>query len=100
METCSARERIGIDAIWDIVERYRATMNTNGEFDKKRAAQSRAWLWQEAAEILLALLRQDKDVGEQTAILEAAVTKGETSPRVAAQKLVQKFLNGKKSGTS
>jgi LAO/AO transport system kinase len=100
VETCSAQERIGIDAIWDIVERYRATMNKNGEFDKTRAAQSRAWLWQEAAEILLALLRQDKDVGEQTAILEAAVTKGETSPRVAAQKLVQKFLNGKKPGTS
>jgi LAO/AO transport system kinase len=99
VETCSALEQTGIDAIWDIVERYRATMAANGEFKKTRSAQATAWLWQEAAEILLAQLRQDAKIGDQTAALEAAVANGEISPGVAAQELVQQFLNGKKQST-
>ena len=97
VETCSALEQIGVDTIWTIVERYRATMAANGEFKKTRAAQATAWLWHESAEILLALLRQDVNVGDQMATLEAAVANGEISPGVAAQKLVQQFLNGKNS---
>ncbi len=97
VETCSALEQTGVDTIWTIVERYRATMAANGEFKKTRAAQATAWLWHESAEILLALLRQDVNVGDQMATLEAAVANGEISPGVAAQKLVQQFLNGKNS---
>ena len=97
VETCSALEQIGVDTIWTIIERYRATMAANGEFKKTRAAQATAWLWHESAEILLALLRQDVNVGDQMATLEAAVANGEISPGVAAQKLVQQFLNGKNS---
>lgn len=97
VETCSALENVGIEAIWDIVERYRTTMIANGEFEKTRTAQATAWLWHEAAEILLALLRQDAGVGGQTADLETAVAAGTTSPGVAAEKLVRQFLNGIKS---
>jgi LAO/AO transport system kinase len=96
VETCSALEQVGIDTIWNIVERYRATMIANGEFEKTRSAQATAWLWQEAAETLLTQLRHDAKVGDQTAALEAAVAKGEISPGAAAQKLVQQFLSGKK----
>ena len=72
-------------------------MAANGEFKKTRAAQATAWLWHESAEILLALLRQDVNVGDRMATLEAAVANGEISPGVAAQKLVQQFLNGENS---
>jgi LAO/AO transport system kinase len=92
-------EHVGIDAIWNIVERYRSTMVANGEFEKIRSAQATAWLWHEAAEILLSLLRNDTKLRDRMTALEAAVANGETSPGIAAQELVQQFLNGKKGQT-
>jgi LAO/AO transport system kinase len=97
VETCSALENVGIEAVWTIVERYRETMIGNGEFEKTRTAQATAWLWHEAAETLLALLRQDAGVSDHARVLETAVAEGKTSPGVAAGKLVQHFLNGIKS---
>ena len=99
VETCSALEHVGIDAIWNIVERYRSTMVANGEFEKIRSAQATAWLWHEATEILLSLLRNDTELRDRMTALEATVANGETSPGIAAQELVQQFLNGKTGQT-
>jgi len=92
VETCSALENKGLDKIWQIVERYRKTMSTNGEFEKSRAAQAKAWLWSETAETLLDTLKGSPIVHEQITELEEAVTIGKTSPWVAAHRLVKTFL--------
>lgn len=92
VETCSALENKGLDKIWQIVERYRKTMSMNGEFEKSRAAQAKAWLWSETAETLLDTLKGSPIVHEQITELEEAVTTGKTSPWVAAHRLVKTFL--------
>jgi LAO/AO transport system kinase len=92
VETCSALENKGLDKIWQIVERYRKTMSMNGEFEKSRAAQAKAWLWSETAETLLDTLKESPIVHEQITELEEAVTTGKTSPWVAAHRLVKTFL--------
>jgi LAO/AO transport system kinase len=99
VETCSALEQTGVAEIWDIVERYRSTMIANGELGKTRAAQAITWLWQEAAESLVTFLKQDKKIRDQMTVLEAAVANGETSPGIAARKLVQQFLKEKKAAS-
>jgi len=92
VEICSALEKKGIDKVWQIIERYRSTMSANGELENSRSAQSRAWLWNETAEILLDALKADPAVHERIKKLEAAVEKGRTSPGVAAQTLVETFI--------
>jgi len=92
VETCSALENKGLDTIWKIIERYRETMSTNGELDKSRAAQAKAWLWNETAETLIDTLKGSPFVHEQIAEPEEAVASGKTSPWVAAHRLVQRFL--------
>ena len=66
-------------------------MTANGEFDRTRAAQARAWLWNEVSETLLENLRSDDGIRREVAALERAVADGQTSPWVAAQELVEKF---------
>ena len=92
VETCSALENKGLDTIWKIIERYKKTMSANGELEKSRAAQAKAWLWSETAETLLDTLKGSPFVHEQIAELEEAVARGKTSHWVAAHRLVKGFL--------
>ncbi len=91
VETCSAIEGTGIAEIWLSIERYRETMIANGEFDRTRAAQAKAWLWSEVSETLLEALRDDEGIRTEIAALEQAVAAGRTSPWVAAQRIVTSF---------
>jgi LAO/AO transport system kinase len=91
VETCSALEGRGIDRIWQVIGEYRAAMTASGDLMATRAEQARKWLWSETAEALLESLKSDPDVARQVAELEQAVAAGRTSPRVAAQTLVDQF---------
>ena len=91
VETCSALHDEGIAEIWQRVEDYRAMMTENGEFERTRARQARAWLWNEISETLLETLREDADIRARIVTLEEAVATGRTSPWVAAQELVETY---------
>ena len=66
-------------------------MTTNGEIERSRSAQARAWLWSEIAADLLETLRADPKLRSRAEELEKAVAAGKTSPRVAARQLVDTF---------
>lgn len=89
--TCSALQDEGIQDIWATVEQFREAMSANGELQRARAAQAKSWLWDEIAEKLLERLNSDPEIGQRISELEDAVGAGETSPRVAAQELVERF---------
>jgi LAO/AO transport system kinase len=95
VDVCSALDGTGIAAAWDRICRFRATMTDSGQLAARRAAQARAWLWSEMAEILIESLKDDPDIQRRVAVMEAAVSRGEASPRVAASKLVGSFLSGR-----
>ena len=88
VETCSALENGGIDNVWRIIEQYGATMSANGELEKARAAQAKAWLWSEISATLMETLCADAGVRDRVEALEEAVARGSTSPWVAARELV------------
>ena len=95
--TCSALENRGIAEVWALIERYRDTMLANGELSARRAEQARRWLWNDTADALLELLKEDPQVQRRIAELEARVLSGDMSPRVAADQLVKKFWKMRRS---
>jgi LAO/AO transport system kinase len=95
--TCSALENRGITEIWALIERYRDTMRANGELAATRSEQARRWFWNNTADALLELLKDDSQVRRRSAELEARVLRGELSPRVAADELVKNFWKTRRS---
>ena len=92
VRTCSARSGQGIDTAWQNVLDYRDTLQNSGEFDARRAAQARAWMWSEVKERLLAALQEAPEVRRRIPELEAAVSEGRMPATLAARELLELFL--------
>jgi len=88
---CSARERTGIEAVWDAVGGYRAAVGEAG-LAARRAEQARAWMWNEINERLLAAFRDDPEVEARIAACEDEVAAGRMTPGHAAKVLLAQFL--------
>jgi LAO/AO transport system kinase len=97
VEVCSALEGTGIRPIWERIRRIRAVMTDSGDLAARRATQARSWLWNEMAHSLIDSLKDDSDMQRHVAAIEAAVSRGEASPRVAAAELVALFLDGRRT---
>ncbi len=92
VETCSALENRGIGEIWDLVERFRATLcAAPDEIALARAAQARKWLRSETADTLMELIGEDPAIAARLAALEQSVGDGRSSPRAAAHRLVSEL---------
>ena len=89
--SCSALEDRGVAEIWALVEKFRERMTANGELERARSAQAVAWLWDEIGEYLLDRVKSDPDVRRRAQELEARVAAGQTSPRAAAQAIIDTF---------
>jgi LAO/AO transport system kinase len=87
---CSALQGVGIDAVWDAVEDFRATVGAT--LADRRAQQAREWMWSEVTEALLEALHRDERVAALAKRLEDAVGAGATTPTAAAQAIVEAFL--------
>ena len=97
VETCSALSGEGVKEIWNIIQEFRDKMQRTGALEENRAQQARAWLWGEATAILKAKLHEDLALKSTVKDIEQAVLKGEMSPWVGANELIEQFFN---KGTS
>jgi len=88
--TCSAVNGEGVDALWDIVGRFRAAVGEKG-IARRRASQARAWMWSEVGETLLAELRRHPEVRKLVGGLEREVEAGRTTPAAAARHMLEAF---------
>lgn len=91
VQPLSALKREGVDQVWQTVEEYRRALSEAGEIDARRAAQARAWMWSETADILLSELKESEAVKSLVTTLERDVTEGRLPPTVAAKKLIDTF---------
>ena len=94
--TCSALEKRGIAEIWRRVDDYRRRRTESGALEARRREQRKRWLWNEAGETLLVALRDDPRVHDRVGVLEEAVAAGSLPASVAAHRLVEAFLQGRK----
>ncbi|MBT7752231.1 MAG: methylmalonyl Co-A mutase-associated GTPase MeaB [Porticoccaceae bacterium] len=89
--TCSALKNQGIEDVWDKVTEFSLALSAKGQLAKLRTQQSKAWMWSETAESLIADLKADPNVKNLVPDLEAAVLEGTLPATIAAQRLVESY---------
>ncbi|CAN5288275.1 methylmalonyl Co-A mutase-associated GTPase MeaB [soil metagenome] len=82
---------IGIAEVWQTVTAAHHHLDDSGQLDGLRAAQARAWLWDEIRAGLTERFRADRGVATELGRLEVAVHSGEVAPTTAAQELLDRF---------
>jgi LAO/AO transport system kinase len=90
---CSARERTGIEEIWEIVLKHRELMTASGELAERRRSQSLAWMWSLLEEGLKERFNRHPAVQQHLPQLLRQVENGELPPPAAACQLLA-LLNG------
>jgi len=93
VKTCSARDGRGITEAWDTVLQHRDVLQSSGQLNSRRAEQALEWMWSDVNENLVALLQSDAEVRGQIPEIEADVTAGRIPPAIAAQQILDVFLN-------
>ncbi|EAR14962.1 MULTISPECIES: methylmalonyl Co-A mutase-associated GTPase MeaB [Robiginitalea] len=88
---CSSTEHTGIEAIWDLIDKFREKGRKTGAFQKKREQQYTAWFRQAVSEQLLSGFYEIPGVGPAYDELEQQVVARRTSPFRAAQQLLDQF---------
>ncbi|EDP64171.1 arginine/ornithine transport system ATPase [alpha proteobacterium BAL199] len=97
--TCSALAQEGIDDVWKTVEEHRqalsqATVGGMDAFHAKRGGQQVRWMWAMVRDRLMTALEESPSVKARASALEAAVATGETTPALAAERLLEAFEAG------
>jgi len=90
---CSALEARGIDDVWHGVEAHHDALEGAGELERRRADQSREWMWSELSASLLERLRQDPAAAATAERLEAEVAAGTLPAPVAAEQVLRAFTD-------
>lgn len=91
VKTCSALEKNNIDDIWAMICEFKALAEEDGAFNDKRAKQNKEWMLNLIHEMLDLKLKNNPAVQREWPGLEAQVIKGEKTPFIAAQLLMQAF---------
>jgi LAO/AO transport system kinase len=89
----SALTDAGVDAVWDDVARFRATLKASGDWQRHRAEQARAALLTEIGDGFLAQFRAAPRVAARFPEIERAVKEGTRTPADGARELLQLFLD-------
>ena len=91
VRTCSALDRLGLDEIWEEIQRHRALLQKTGELAELRAAQRRRWMWSIVQDTLLNELAEQTQVRFLRDELEAKLDAGETTPPLGAEAMLKAF---------
>jgi LAO/AO transport system kinase len=89
--TCSSRTGDGLDALWTQIELHRTKLGASGEWDARRRSQQLRWMWAMVTDRVLDRLHQHPGVRALVPDTEAAVTAGELSPSLAADRILAAF---------
>lgn len=89
--TCSAFNKIGIDAIWQQIENYKKQTIDNGYFHKKRNEQSTYWMHETIEEHLKRNFYDHPEIKEKLRVLENYVLSDRMSSFIAAGELLDLY---------
>ncbi|MCH7931331.1 MAG: methylmalonyl Co-A mutase-associated GTPase MeaB [Proteobacteria bacterium] len=91
---CSALHGHGVAEVWRAVEDHRAALVPSGGTGRRRARQSRGWMWSEIGDGLVAAFKAHPQVAALAARLEDEVAEGALTPHAAAMRLLEAFRGG------
>jgi len=89
--TCSGREGLGLDVLWERLQQHRALLDADGSLAAKRRDQQVDWTWAMVHDQLLARLHQHPDVRQLAPELERRVRAGTLTASLAAEQLLAAF---------
>lgn len=90
--TCSAYEKTGIDAIWDIISEYFEWVKSNHYFEEKRQNQNQFWMMETINEQLKSHFYNHPNVIQLLEENKKAVLNNEISPFAAAVSLLEQYF--------
>nr|BFF04099.1 hypothetical protein GCM10020241_57740 [Streptoalloteichus tenebrarius] len=90
--TCSGRDDVGLDTMWQHVVRHQDTLAASGELAAKRRRQQVGWTWTMVRDRLLGELHGHPAVREMAPDLERQVSEGVLTPTLAADRILAAFL--------
>ncbi len=89
--TCSGTENIGIDEVYDMIERYRRHTQSNHFFEIKRANQNKQWFHQMIYNNLTERFYGNPAIKEDILKMESLLVNNQISPHKAAIDLLNKY---------
>jgi LAO/AO transport system kinase len=87
--SCSARNKTGINEIWDKIIEFRNHTVSNGYFYQNRKEQARYWMLETINEQLKANFYNNELIREKIKELERKVLNDKINPFIAAQKIIE-----------
>ncbi|NHM04546.1 methylmalonyl Co-A mutase-associated GTPase MeaB [Flavobacterium sp. TWA-26] len=91
--TCSAYEKTGIDAIWEIISDYFELVKSNHYFEEKRQNQNQFWMMETINEQLKSHFYNHPNIMQLLEENKKAVQNNEISPFAAAMNLLKEYFN-------
>lgn len=88
---CSAQTGEGIEEIWQTLAEFRKRSEESGEWERRRIAQRRSWLWKMINEELSDRFMRHPRIRPLLPRLEADVARGLLPPGAAADWLLTEF---------
>lgn len=92
--TCSALKNENIEAVWGMISDFQIDATKNGALQEKRARQAKEWMNKLLHEMLEMKLQENPEVRKQMPLLSDKVTRGETTPYLAAQTIIDLLFRG------
>ena len=89
--TCSGREGLGLDVLWERLQQHRALLDADGSLAAKRRDQQVDWTWAMVHDQLLARLHHHPAVRHLAPDLERQVRAGTLPASLAAEQLLAAF---------
>eukprot|EP00038_Savillea_parva_P001190 m.102101 g.102101 ORF g.102101 m.102101 type:complete len:151 (+) comp10424_c1_seq1:1150-1602(+) len=87
--TVSAVEGSGVDGAWESMLTYYTTMLKEGEFESKRRAQARLWMWTHVTDHLMERFKESDHVRAQVERIQQRVESGELTSGQGADMLLE-----------
>ncbi|MGW7237466.1 methylmalonyl Co-A mutase-associated GTPase MeaB [Streptomyces sp. NPDC054804] len=89
--SCSARESMGLDVVWERLEQHRALLESTGRLAEKRREQQVGWTWSMVRDELLGRLSAHPAVRAAAPDLERQVRDGTLTATLAAERILKAF---------
>ncbi|MQS11194.1 methylmalonyl Co-A mutase-associated GTPase MeaB [Streptomyces kaniharaensis] len=90
--TCSGREGLGLDVLWERLQQHRKVLDATGALAARRREQQVEWTWAMVHDQLFARLHEHPEVRSLTPELERQVRDGSLPAGLAAQQILDAFF--------
>ena len=89
----SSHTQEGIPELWEVMVKFRQTMEENGEFVMRRKTQRRAWLWTHLKDNLVSAFKDTPGMRDRIREAEVQAMEGVVSPGDAADQLLHLHIS-------